>query len=204
MEVGIIPQEYFVVPYKNHEKNKEELLGMLEAADAQELKDPCQQLSWTDLGVETRREYFTRLLKEDFTLLFENFMSYYNNIRGVGQWKDMRFSFWFNQYQKGDYVKWHNHPTAFMSAIYYTELPDPEDVILIKGVDGKVYKPKITEGDVIFFPSNFVHSVTHNSDKRKTSINFNIVCHIDNVVAMQMNADVEVNSDAEPSTIETI
>lgn len=204
MEVGIIPQEYFIIPYKNHKEKKEELLSMLEAADAQELKDEGQQLTWTDLGVETRREYFTRLLKEDFELLFENFINYYNNIRGVGQWRDMRFSFWFNQYQQGDYVKWHNHPTAFMCAVYYPELPDPGDVILIKGVDGKIYKPNIVEGDVVFFPSNFVHSVTHNSSKRKTSINFNIVCHIDNVVAMQANAEVSVNGDTETSTIETV
>jgi len=203
MEVGIIPQEYFIVPYKDHEKNIEELLRMLSAADAHELKDEGQSLSWTDLGIETRREYFTRLLRDDFELLFKNFISYYNNIRGVGQWADMRLSFWFNQTEKGDYVKWHNHPTAFMCAVYYAELPDPEDVIEIKGVDNKIYKPQVKEGDVVFFPANFVHCVKHTSAKRKTSINFNIVCHIDNMKAMMMGA-AEGPSEKENTTIETI
>ena len=80
---------------------------------------------------------------------------------------------WFHQMTKGDYDNWHNHFACQWIGIYYIDLPEGEETELMN-FDGEVFKAKVEEGDLLIFPSGYLHrSPAILNDETKTIIAFN-------------------------------
>ena len=81
---------------------------------------------------------------------------------------------WYHQYSEGDTYGWHHHGLQY-SGIYYlefskecgrTSMCSPYN-LKSRNIDAK-------EGDVIIFPSHFIHRALPNKRERKTVISFNL------------------------------
>jgi hypothetical protein len=204
LKVGQLPTAYHVIKYPKHEENKDMIMHMISNADGHSIDDDWNKISMSDLGINVNRTWFDKTIHEDFQNMFTNFITYWNKHQGVPDWINMIYDFWYCQYEKGDYVKWHNHPLSSMCAIYYLHLPEPKDVISFKTFDGEYYIPKVEEGDVLFFPSNQVHSTICTSDKGKISVNFNLKAGFDDLYAQQTKKSLETLEQGEDETLETI
>ena len=81
---------------------------------------------------------------------------------------------WFQQYIKTDIHPWHTHGENF-TGVYYLDYPSGSSATQIIDHSGKLYNVNVTEGDVIVFPSFFIHrSPPIEHDITKTIISFNI------------------------------
>lgn len=80
---------------------------------------------------------------------------------------------WFHQMQKGDYDNWDNHFACQWIGIYYVDLPEGEETELMD-FEGNVFAPKVKEGELLVFPSGYLHrSPPKVKDETKTIIAFN-------------------------------
>jgi|TARA_R110000764_G_scaffold64122_3_gene135090 hypothetical protein len=81
---------------------------------------------------------------------------------------------WFHRMDKGDYDNWHNHSHSQWIGVYYIDLPEGE-ATLFMDYDGKVFQPKVKAGQLLIFPSGYIHkSPDCNSRKAIVSFNFNV------------------------------
>ena len=80
---------------------------------------------------------------------------------------------WFHQMTKGDYDNWHNHFGCQWIGIYFVDLPEGEETILMDS-DGNEFQADVKEGELLIFPSGYLHkSPPKLSDDIKTIIAFN-------------------------------
>ena len=80
---------------------------------------------------------------------------------------------WFQQYNSGDSHGWHIHASQF-TGVYYLEFPRGSgQTEILSPFSNKSRKMNVKEGDIIVFPSLWIHRATHNKVKRKTIISFN-------------------------------
>jgi len=80
---------------------------------------------------------------------------------------------WFHQMQDGDYDNWHNHSFCQWVGVYYIDLPIGKETLLMD-YDGLVHQPDAQEGDLLIFPSTYMHKSPFMFEaERKTVINFN-------------------------------
>mgnify|MGYP003640009840 CR=1 FL=1 len=83
-------------------------------------------------------------------------------------------NYWFQQYERGDYHKWHNHSLACFSNVFYIELNNGASKTSFKW-QGIIFDMPVEEGDIISFPAFLAHSSKPNQGKRKTVISFNSI-----------------------------
>jgi oxalate decarboxylase/phosphoglucose isomerase-like protein (cupin superfamily) len=85
---------------------------------------------------------------------------------------------WYQQYNFGDYHKWHTHPKCHYTNIYYVELSNKDmitEILNVENID-------IKEGDILSFPAFMFHrSKTIKSNQRKTIISFNTSFDVINI-----------------------
>ena len=80
---------------------------------------------------------------------------------------------WFQQYFDNDSHGWHVHRSQF-TGVYYLEFPrGSAQTEIVSPFSNKKKKINVKEGDIIIFPSLWIHRATHNKNKRKTIISFN-------------------------------
>jgi hypothetical protein len=80
---------------------------------------------------------------------------------------------WYQQYKKGDYHFWHNHPWSVFSNIYYVDLPAGVSHTSFRFL-GQEFEVEVQEGQILTFPSFLEHCSKPNlSDNIKTVISFN-------------------------------
>ena len=82
-------------------------------------------------------------------------------------------AYWFQQYAQGDYHTWHMHPNCVFSNVYYVDLPDGGSRTTFK-VNNNTFDVPVNEGQILTFPSCFVHCSMPNKVGTKTVIAFNI------------------------------
>ena len=81
---------------------------------------------------------------------------------------------WFQQYVKSDEHSWHVHGENY-TGVYYLQYPPGSSATQIVDHSGKIYNVDASEGDIIMFPSFFVHrSPPIEHDVVKTIVSFNI------------------------------
>ena len=78
---------------------------------------------------------------------------------------------WFHRMNKGDYDNWHNHSFCQWVGVYYIDLPVGQQTLL-QDYEGNVFKPDVSEGQLLIFPASYIHKSPEVTD-RKTVINFN-------------------------------
>jgi uncharacterized RmlC-like cupin family protein len=83
---------------------------------------------------------------------------------------------WFQQYGKKDTHGWHIHGGNY-TGTYYLEMPSdaPTTEFLFTDNLNKSFTIKVKEGDMIFFPCQFIHRSNESiSNNTKTIISWNI------------------------------
>jgi hypothetical protein len=96
-------------------------------------------------------------------------------IKASGLTKCTIYDVWFQQYEKEGTHGWHTHGSNY-TGVYYVDLNDdnPRTEILLPTDPSKKYTVDVNEGDIIIFPSYFIHRAPVNkSNNSKTIISFN-------------------------------
>jgi len=150
---------------KNHKKHKTNLLRLIKAVPhVPSAPSEIEKINKSDWFLSSDyprvyREYFFDVLKP----WFKHMEDEYKTPATIS-------NYWFQQYLKNDYHHWHLHPKCHFSSVYFIELPNNSWV-----TEFKHHKTlSVKEGDIITFPSHWVHKSPANSTgKRKTVIAFN-------------------------------
>ena len=97
-------------------------------------------------------------------------------VREIGHKECHLETYWFQQYEHNSEHPWHTHPLCGWSNVYYLEFPEDGPPIEIKmPFSNKIVTPKLKEGDLLTFPSNFFHrSPVNHSMKRKTVVTYDL------------------------------
>lgn len=83
-------------------------------------------------------------------------------------------NFWFQQYENGDTHDWHTHPESQFSNIYFIECTKENSTEFKKIGLPETFQIDIKEGEILSFPSFYMHRSKPILDKsRKTVIAFN-------------------------------
>lgn len=128
-----------------------------------------QHISNSDwyLPTNIERQYFSHIADVIFDLK-ENIIKKFNYSEST-----TTLQFWFQQYEKGDHHGWHVHFGCMFSNIYYVDLPEGTSKTSFKVLDKEI-EVDVKEGQILTFPSCFVHTSKPNkSDKVKTVIAVN-------------------------------
>jgi ribosomal protein L16 Arg81 hydroxylase len=155
----------WVYKFSHHKEIKNKLLELISTIEDKTLKSEKDRISKTDwfLPKDYNREYLNLFYNK-----INDCMDLMCNQLKTKNWQI--HNGWFQQYNKNDKHTWHLHEGCSMSAVYYLELPNKN--LTTEFINGQ--KPKVKEGDVLFFPSFYLHrSPINNSKKRKTVIAFN-------------------------------
>jgi len=169
MKTTIVEVPVFIYTVENHNEVKPELLRLIAETKSSAMCDDNQRMQNTDWSVETNvRPYYEKMI-EVFRPALLAFQAKVN-ARSV-----QMGNYWFQQYEKDDFHRWHVHPSSMYGMVYYVELPDgsPPTHLL---VNGQTITPDAKEGDILFFPSILYHTSPKNTGAgRKTSLvmNFN-------------------------------
>ncbi len=155
----------WVYPFEQHKQWRGLILELINKMPNGSINNGVDAINKTDwyLPKETKRNYlnfFYDLIHEQMTKICADFK--------CKQWEI--HNGWFQQYEKNNTHKWHTHSHSNMSAVYYLELPKQE--LQTEFIDGS--KPKVKEGDILFFPAYKLHrSPVNKTKERKTIISFN-------------------------------
>jgi|TARA_R100001015_G_C4601354_1_gene156302 hypothetical protein len=165
--------------FEKHKELKDTLLTLIEEQQSGNLKqvdsyytDSISKLDWDRKRDDTRP--WTKIILKDLMDHFET------QVKRLGL-RDVRlYDLWFQQYSKEDTHGWHVHGENF-TGVYYLELKEaaPKTQI-IEPTTSRLITVDAQEGDVVIFPSMFIHRApTVIWQTRKTIISFNFSC--DNV-----------------------
>ena len=169
MEIIPINSFYIKTKIKQHKKIKTNLLNLI---DKEKIKNDVTDLnihktSFTNKPFKSNKiiEYLWTYIKDEIKKVCDFLQTdnlYVSNA-------------WFQQYTKNNFHTWHCHGTTMLNAIYFLELPNKKYATQIKDSFGKIVKPDVEEGDMIFLNSNTLHrSPINKSNKRKSIIAFNL------------------------------
>lgn len=158
----------YISNVENHKNIKPKILHNIQKTGEYSMRDSEQSISNTDWHL---RPNFPR----PYWDIFKDFADSHNNkimeLAGFKSWTTCNY--WFQQYKKGDYHKWHIHGDSLFSNVYYVDLPNDEiktEFIL----HGELLNINVKEGQILTFPSFMIHRSPENiySDI-KTVVAFN-------------------------------
>lgn len=159
--------------FKKHKALKKKLLTAIDEAAGDTIhnrndyySDTITKLDWSKRKI-TDRNWVQKIVK-DLMIHFEK------EVNKIGLKTVSIYDLWFQQYTKGDTHGWHVHGQNF-TGVYYLELnkkaPRTE---LIEPINKNKITVEAEEGDIIIFPSVYIHRApVNNSKSRKTIISFN-------------------------------
>lgn len=154
--------------FAEHEKIKDECLAMIDARPDPGLKNPDvitkSDYNPSSSALRTNKNYQQLLLP----LLTNHCQKAYN--RASGFWIN---EMWYQQYTKDDTHDWHVHEYCHWTNIYFLELPNKEERTQVYDLDRNLIEYDAQEGDIIFFPSMWLHRSKPLTDGRKTVISYN-------------------------------
>ena len=167
-----ISMPIFKCKVDNHKTIKSLILNSIKDMGTFSYVTKDDRISNTDwhLGREVDRLYYIHvetLITKTCKDLQQYFNYKKNNINMI--------NYWFQQYAKGDFHKWHTHPDSAFSCVYYVDLynNNPATTFII---NNKEFVVPVEEGTVLIFPSFLEHMSKENkSDYTKTVISFNLI-----------------------------
>ena len=158
---------------KENSKIKKELLELIDKQKSGKLEqddeyftDSISRVDW-DKRHDTEREW----VKLVGPYLQKHFIE---EVKKIGLSKVQIFDLWFQQYAKGDTHGWHVHGHNF-TGVYYLEFgKNSPRTQIVEPLSLRVLDVDVKQGDVIIFPSMFIHRAPPSkTKKRKTIISFN-------------------------------
>lgn len=160
---------FIITDVKNHNKIKPLILQDIKNMGTHSLIEDDQKISNSDwyLPGNYQRTYFCHI-KDTIFELRDNIVKKFNYTTSTTD-----FQFWFQQYETGDHHGWHVHFGCMFSNIYYVDLPEFASKTSFKVLDKEI-DVDIEEGQILTFPSCFLHTSKPNKSKKtKTVISFN-------------------------------
>lgn len=96
-------------------------------------------------------------------------------IKNHMDFKDIYLSnMWFQRYQKGDQHGWHIHASHYTGVYYLDFDKDSPKTEIVDPFSKRIKKIRANEGDIVIFPSTFLHrSPINKSNQAKTIISWN-------------------------------
>ena len=173
---------YLKEPFPKLHQHKEELLELIEDADAERNEpipgmpdamphtsktSPINRLDWKKSQDFRKR----RWVQFAFSMINNKLTDMLVDNLGLTRLKFQNL--WFQQYIENDFHNWHIHDSNW-TGVYYLELADGENnkTELLHG-DGKI-APEVDEGDICIFPAHIIHRCPPiQSTNRKTIISYN-------------------------------
>lgn len=168
---------FFISHNENHKVDKLTILDNIRKIGKYSIVRPHEEVDNTDYHV--REDYLSKAelqaKKDYFNVIMEFVRQHYSaiadkmNLHGV----ELATHYWFHQYtQVNSHFDFHMHQGCMLSNIYYVELPEGAGTIF-KTINGE-FKVDVKEGDLLTFPSIFLHkSAQLKTKSRKTIISFN-------------------------------
>ena len=129
------------------------------------VSDRVSKLDWTRNQDLTRP--WVKIFFPNFDITIKNF------IKDLGYETYLLDAIWYQQYLEGDTHGWHTHGQTY-TGVYYLEFPDKSSrTELYSPFNFKKHTIKAKEGDLVIFPSHWIHRGPCNPSKRKTIVSFN-------------------------------
>lgn len=174
--INYFPQAIPIIvnSFEGHSNVKQKILDGIDSMGIHGLVDEQEQLSNTDwnLSRSSNRpyaEHLDNIFAETFKTIIDAFDYGLNPIT-----QSLKVSgYWFQQYENGDFHKWHTHPGDMFSNVYYVELPDGASKTSFM-LNGNEFTVDVKEGDILTFPAFLLHQSKPNQSSRKTVVAFNI------------------------------
>jgi hypothetical protein len=174
VKVKTIDSPVFITKIKNHIEHKNILLNSIEifnkVNESQikniELNSKTKGIVKSDWNLERGEylKYFYKYIAKEQIQLICDYLNLENWEINNG---------WFQQYNNKGEHNWHTHPNTQFTNVYYLELPDKKYKTQIKDLNNKILDFDVNEGDILTFPSYFIHKSKPNGVKRKTIISYN-------------------------------
>ena len=134
-------------------------------SDPHAVCDHVSKLDWTR-GKDLTRPW-VKIFFPNFDATIKNF------IKGLGYDEYILDAIWYQQYLEGDTHGWHTHGKTY-TGVYYLEFSEKSSQTeLYSPFNFKKHTIKAKEGDLVIFPSHWIHRGPCNASKRKTIISFN-------------------------------
>jgi hypothetical protein len=158
---------FFINTVIHHDKIKKDLLKEIANTNGKSMKDESQKISNTDwqLSAEANRPYMNIA-----GVIMKNVLE---SVRVTAKLEQNLYlgNYWFQQYKKGDYHKWHTHTDANFSSVYYVDLPNGSAFTTFCFM-GKEFEIEVKEGEVLTSYGCFQH-MSKPTKNKKTVIVFN-------------------------------
>jgi hypothetical protein len=163
----------------NHSADKNYLLSTIsESKTSTSRISEIENIDNTDFSIKEDKKYFNYFWDKNSAFI-ANIIRYSINYDGLWALSDDP---WFQQYVSGNNHDWHFHKNSFWNFVYFLEMPDDGPSTEFKEpFTGNIFSLKIEEGDLLVFPSQYIHRSPFNTSKeRKTIIAFNITYEYSN------------------------
>ena len=165
----------------DHNRIKDRILREIEGdyctessgqSDPYAVCDHVSKLDWTK-GRDLTRPW-VKIFFPNFDITIKNF------IKDLGYETYLLDAIWYQQYLEGDTHGWHTHGQTY-TGVYYLEFPDKSSrTELYSPFNFKKHTIKAKEGDIVIFPSHWIHRGPCNPSKRKTIVSFNFEINFGN------------------------
>jgi mannose-6-phosphate isomerase-like protein (cupin superfamily) len=160
---------FLVTSIENHADIKRQILNAISQMGVNRFTSSYENVSNTDWNLDSDvfRPYYP-LVKLIMDNIAESVTKYFNYIEPLTV-----ANYWFQQYEVGDYHNWHIHYRSLFSNVYYVDLPDGAAKTSFK-LGNSEFEVDVKEGDILTFPSCFLHCSKPNKVGQKTVVSFNM------------------------------
>ena len=165
----------------DHNKVKDRILSEIEKdyctevsgeSDSHSVCDHVSKLDWTK-GHDLTRPW-VKIFFPNFDITIKNY------IKDLGYDIYAIDKIWYQQYVEGDIHGWHTHGKTY-TGVYYLEFPErSSQTEIYSPFNFKKHTIKAKEGDLVIFPSHWIHRGPCNTSKRKTIVSFNFEINFGN------------------------
>ena len=174
MKLFNIPSSLYSSDVIHHSIIKDDILDKIASmGKCSMIESNYQSISNTDwhLDKNTSRPYYD---------IVEPIIIHHNEeIRQLLGYSRIRvINYWYQQYERGDFHKWHNHPACVFSNVYYVSLSDNNPKTTFSYL-GEEFSIPVHEGMILTFPGYLIHKSGENTtDDIKTVIAWNSDCEL--------------------------
>ena len=172
LSIANIPCSIYKTKVYNHLDIKDIILNEIREIGINSVNNDQEQIYNTDFFIKNNLQLLPR--KNLNKVLLPVITNHNNTLSKKLNVKSIELdNYWYQQYKKNDFHKWHVHSFCVFSNIYYVNLDNQGSRTSFKHLDLE-FNIDIEEGEILTFPSSFIHcSHPNQSDIMKTVISFN-------------------------------
>lgn len=167
-----VPCSFFKTVVKNHKEIKDTILNEINKIGIHSVYNCEERLYNTDFYIDVNTK---RVFKQNLSnIILPIIQSHNTALSKKIDVKDIELdNYWYQQYKKNDFHKWHLHRFCVYSNVYYVNLDQSSSRTTFKHL-GIEFSIEMEEGEILTFPSFYLHcSHPNQSDNIKTVIAFN-------------------------------